>query len=253
MRIRHKAWARPEIAASDICKDNAFAWQGKWRSQFARPEQPLYIELGCGKGGWVSQAAVSRPGINFLALDIKSEMLAMARRKTDAAFAAAGRPTDNVLLSILNIERISEVLSPADAPDRIYINFCNPWPKMSHKKRRLTHPRQLGQYASFLRGELHFKTDDADLFNESKEYFAECGWEIRTATDDLHADEPADNIRTEHENMFTEMGLPIHFLIARPPADAFGQPVPDYDAVVKAQRAKKRNEVQNEQGMALEE
>ena len=182
------------------------------------------------------------PQINFLALDIKPEMLGMAKRKTEAAFAAAGREPDNVRLSILNIERISAVLSPEDAPDRIYINFCNPWPKISHKKRRLTHPRQLRQYASFLRGELHFKTDDPGLFTESQEYFRACGWEILTLTDDLHADEPADNIRTEHENMFTEMGLPIHFLIAVPPKEAFGQPVPDADAELKAERAKKHAE-----------
>ncbi len=222
MRIRHKPWARPEIAACAFCMDDAFALRGKWRSQYARPEQPFYVELGCGKGGWISQASVRDPGINFLALDIKSEMLGMAKRKTERAFAEAGRTPDNVRLSILNIERISEVLTPEDAPDRIYINFCNPWPKASHKKRRLTHPRQLCQYAAILRGELHFKTDDPDLFDESLEYFAESGWEILYQTRDLHADEPADNIRTEHENMFTEMGKNIHFLIAKPPAEAFG-------------------------------
>ncbi len=223
MRIRFKPWARPEIAACAFCMDDAFALRGKWRAQFARPEQPFYVELGCGKGGWISQAAVRSPQINFLAFDIKSEMLGMAKRKTEAAFAAAGREPDNVRLSILNIERFSAVLAPEDGIDRIYINFCNPWPKASHKKRRLTHPRQLCQYAAVLRGTLHFKTDDPELFTESLEYFAASGWEILTQTDDLHANEPEDNIRTEHENMFTEMGKPIHFLIAKPPADAFGK------------------------------
>ncbi|HBI85857.1 MAG TPA: tRNA (guanosine(46)-N7)-methyltransferase TrmB [Ruminococcus sp.] len=223
MRIRHKPWARPEIAASPICMDDAAALRGKWRAQYARQEQPFYVELGCGKGGWVSQAAVLHPENNYLALDIKSEMLGMANRKVQKAFAGAGKSPDNVRLSILNIERISTVLTPEDAPDRIYINFCNPWPKEGHKKRRLTHPRQLCQYAAILRGELHFKTDDRDLFVESIEYFEESGWEILHKTFDLHADEPADNIRTEHENMFTEMGKNIHFLIAKPPAEAFGK------------------------------
>ena len=245
MRIRHKPWARPELAASPICTDipGAKALRGSWRTQFVRPEQPLYIELGCGKGGWVSQAAVRNPGNNYLAFDIKSEMLGMARRKTEAAFAEAGRTPDNIRLSILNIEHITEVLSPEDKVDRIYINFCNPWPKMSHKKRRLTHPKQLYQYASLLRGELHFKTDDADLFAESKEYFTESGWQILRATDDLHADEPADNIRTEHENMFAAEGKKIHFLIAVPPQGAYGQPVREY---VKKKDAP---EVQDELGM----
>ena len=226
MRIRHKPWARPEIAASPVCADNPRTLRGKWRAQFARPEQPFYVELGCGKGGWVSQAGVLHPDRNYLALDIKSEMLGLANRKVMQACAEAGREPDNVRLAIINIEKISEVLSPEDAPDRIYINFCNPWPKEGHKKRRLTHPRQLVQYAAVLRGELHFKTDDRDLFTESLEYFAHAGWEVLYKTFDLHADEPADNIRTEHENMFTEMGKPIHFLIAKPPADAFGKPLP---------------------------
>ena len=230
MRIRFKKWARPELAASPFCMDDAFALGGSWRSHFAKPEQPFYVELGCGKGGWVSQAAVLHPENNYLALDIKSEMLGVAKRKTEAAFAEAGRTPDNILLAILNIERFSEVLTPADGVDRIYINFCNPWPKEGHKKRRLTHPRQLRQYAAVLRGELHFKTDDPGLFTESVEYFRESGWEILTQTNDLHADEPADNIRTEHENMFTEMGKKINFLIAKPPAEAFGKPVPNLHA-----------------------
>ena len=230
MRIRFKKWARPELAASPFCMDNAFALAGKWREQYAKPEQPFYIELGCGKGGCVSQAAVLHPENNYLALDIKSEMLGVAKRKTEQAFAEAGREPDNIRLSILNIERISEVVKPEDGVDRIYINFCNPWPKEGHKKRRLTHPRQLRQYAAILRGELHFKTDDYDLFTESIEYFEESGWEILTKSFDLHADEPADNIRTEHENMFADMGKKIHFLIAKPPADAFGKPVPNLHA-----------------------
>ena len=230
MRIRFKKWARPELAAAPFCMDDAFACAGKWRSHFAKPDQPFYVELGCGKGGWVSQAAVLHPENNYLALDMKSEMLGVAKRKTEAAFAEAGREPENILLSILNIERFSEVLLPADGVDRIYINFCNPWPKEGHKKRRLTHPRQLRQYAAVLRGELHFNTDDRGLFEESLEYFTGSGWTILHQTFDLHADEPADNIRTEHENMFTEMGKKINFLIAKPPADAFGRPVPNLRA-----------------------
>lgn len=217
MRIRHKPWAKPELEAAAFCMNDAFALRGKWRAQFARPEQPFYVELGCGKGGWVSQAAVRRPENNYLALDIKNEMLGMAKRKTEAAFAEAGREIDNIRLSILNIERISEVLAPEDGVERIYINFCNPWPKPSHKKRRLTHPRQLVQYQAILHGELHFKTDDDDLFHESVQYFEECGWQILYRTENLHANEPADNIRTEHENMFAAEGKTIKFLIAVPP------------------------------------
>ena len=98
----------------------------------------------------------------------------------------------------------------------VYINFCNPWPKKKHKKRRLTHTRQLSSYKKFLCGELWFKTDDDELFEESFEYFEEAGYEILYKTWDLHSESPYENIVTEHERMFTEEGKKIKFLIAKP-------------------------------------
>ena len=101
---------------------------------------------------------------------------------------------------------------------RIYINFCNPWNrKLAHKKHRLTHTRQLALYRRMLAdgGEVYFKTDDEGLFNDSLAYFPEAGFEITWQTRDLHADEPAWNIRTEHEAMFTEQGIKTKALIAR--------------------------------------
>ena len=77
MRIRHKPWARPELEASQFFVQDPDAFKGKWREQFAK-EQPLYIELGCGKGGFISQAAYLNPNVNFLAIDIKFEMLGLA-------------------------------------------------------------------------------------------------------------------------------------------------------------------------------
>lgn len=222
MRIRHKPWARPEIAASAFCVDDPRALRGRWRGAYPEPEHPLHVELGCGKGGFITAAAARYPDINFLAFDIKSEMLGVAKRKAEAAF---GENPQNLRLAICNIEHIAEVLSPEDAPDRIYINFCNPWSHNKHKKRRLTHPRQLVQYQTFLRGELFFKTDDAELFEESLSYFSYCGWETADVTRDLHADEPEWNIRTEHEEMFLSEGKKICFLRAAPPKEAFGKPV----------------------------
>ena len=102
--------------------------------------------------------------------------------------------------------------------DRIYINFCNPWSKNgSSHKHRLTYPRQLINYREFLKdgGEIYFKTDDDDLFRDSLEYFPASGYDIEWMTFDLHENEPEWNIRTEHEGMFTEMGIKIKALIAR--------------------------------------
>lgn len=102
--------------------------------------------------------------------------------------------------------------------ERIYINFCNPWnKKANHKKHRLTHTRQLLLYRPFLAdgAEIWFKCDDDDLFKDTLRYMAEAGFEVTWQTRDLHADEPSWNIRTEHEQMFTEMGIPTKALIAR--------------------------------------
>ena len=111
-----------------------------------------------------------------------------------------------------NAERILDVFGEEDKVDRIYINFCNPWPKSKHNKRRLTHTRQLENYKKFLtgNGQIYFKTDDDELFEASLEYFENSGFENIVKTYDLHI-EPifGENIETEHEKMFTEAGIKI--------------------------------------------
>ena len=172
------------------------------------------IELGCGKGGFISKLAVAHPDINFIAVDIKSEMLGLAMRNIKREYAAAEREVDNVYIFSQEIMLINKVFSAEDMCDRIYINFCNPWPKTHNHKKRLTHNNQLMQYREFLKdgGEIRFKTDNDDLFLSSKRYFTECGFEL---TKDLHNTGFTDNIETEHEKMFSEQGIPIKFLIAK--------------------------------------
>ncbi|MCM1329583.1 MAG: tRNA (guanosine(46)-N7)-methyltransferase TrmB [Ruminococcus sp.] len=215
MRIRRKKWARPELAACPYYIEHAEEYKGRWNGVFG-DGKPLFAELGCGKGGFAAQAALKYPDVNWLALDIKSDMLGVARRTVEKAFGEAGREVSNLKLVSQNIEKILTSFDENDVIDRLYINFCNPWPKAKHKKRRLTHTRQLEQYRVFLRdgGEIRFKTDDDELFEESLEYFAEAGFEVKYLTRDLHADDYPDNIVTEHEKMFTEEGKTIKFLIA---------------------------------------
>lgn len=216
MRIRRKPWARPEIAQCPFCISCPQELKGKWKSAFKNSELPLHIELGCGKGGFVSVSAVQNPDINYIAIDIKPEMLALAKRKTEQAFAQCQRSVDNVRLFVYNIDKIDEVFDKNDNAERIYINFCNPWPRNTHKKRRLTYHRYLMKYREFLKGELWFKTDDDDLFKESLKYFEQSGYEIIYKTFDLHSSGFEGSIETEHEKMFTEMGKNIKFLIAKP-------------------------------------
>lgn len=216
MRIRYKPWARPELAACPFCVQAPAENRGKWNTVFPK-SQPIHMELGCGKGGFISQLAPMHPEINYIAVDIKPEMLGLAKRKLEAAYAEKGIPTDNIRILIQNIESIDLPFGDGDSVERIYINFCNPWPRKKHNKRRLTHPRQLMKYRTFLseNGEIHFKTDDDELFEDSIAYFEECGFEITYLTRDLHAENRPDNILTEHENMFTEEGKKIKMLIAK--------------------------------------
>lgn len=122
--------------------------RGHWREQFKK-DQPLYLELGCGKG--VSTAAMVRDNldINYVAMDITCNVLGDTRRNMEAAFA--GEPVENVIIARYDISYIEKVFAPEDRVERIYINFCNPWTKRpKYAKRRLTHPRQLMQYREFL-------------------------------------------------------------------------------------------------------
>lgn len=226
MRIRKKKWAAPELAVCPYYIQNASDYKGKWHTVF-NDDKPLYAELGCGKGGFVAQAALKYPDVNFLALDIKSDMLGCARRTIEGFFKVTETPVTNIRLVSQNIERIFTSFDENDTIDRIYINFCNPWPRLKHNKRRLTHTRQLMQYRVFLKddGEIHFKTDDDQLFEDSVPYFEECGFEIKYITRDLHNSDYKNNIMTEHEKVFSEEGKKIKFLIG------VKKPMPQQDIV----------------------
>lgn len=217
MRIRYKKWARPELEASKFYIDNPEDYKGKWKEQFANPNQPLYLELGCGKGQFIATLASNNLDINYIAIDLVDAMLGLAKRNIENAYKEKNIEPDNVYISRYDIERIPLILDKKDLVDRIYINFCNPWPKGKHRKKRLTHTRQLEKYKTFLKskGEVYFKTDDDDLFRASLDYFEECGFSILEKTYDLHK-KPIfeNNIETEHEKMFTEQGIKIKALKA---------------------------------------
>lgn len=217
MRIRFKAWARPELEASSFYILEPEKIKGKWRENFKEPNNPLHLELGCGKGGFISKIASSNPKNNYIAIDLVDAMLGLAKRKIEEEYKNANKETDNVLITRFDIERILLIFDKEDKVDRIYINFCNPWPKGKHRKKRLTHTRQLEKYKEFLKpgGEIYFKTDDDDLFEASLTYFEETGFEIIKKTYDLHSEECPENVRTEHEEMFSKEGIKIKALIAK--------------------------------------
>ena len=218
MRIRFKPWARPELEASEFYRDNPEELKEKWIKEFKNQNNPIHIELGCGKGQFISQISIQNPEINYIAIDLVDAMLGLAKRNVEQIYKDNNRNIDNVLLTRFDIERINLILGKEDHIKRIYINFCNPWPKGKHRKKRLTHTRQLEKYKEFLddEGEIYFKTDDDDLFLASLTYFEESGFEIIKETKNLHL-EPIweNNIITEHEKMFSDKGIKIKALIAK--------------------------------------
>ncbi len=215
MRIRRKKWAREELDNSKFYIDKPEEFKGVWREKF-ETNKPLHIELGCGKGLFISTLASKHRENNYIAVDMIEAMLGLSKRNIELAYN--NEYPKNLFLIRANIEQISNVFSKKDKIERIYINFCNPWPKKKHNKKRLTHYRQLNQYREFLaeNGEIYFKTDSDELFEASLEYFEESKYTIISKTYDLHNDNIfEENIITEHEKMFSDEGIKIKALIAK--------------------------------------
>ena len=214
MRIR----ARPELEASTFYIDNPQDYKGKWNTAFKNINNPIHMELGCGKGTFIAQLASKNLDINYIAIDMVDAMLGLAKRNIESIYKEKELEVDNVKLVRHDIERILLFMDKTDKIDRIYINFCNPWPRPKHRKKRLTNTKQLLLYKEFLipEGEVFFKTDDENLFNDSIKYFEEAGFKITNKTYDLHNESIfEDNIVTEHEKMFSDQGIKIKALIAK--------------------------------------
>ena len=217
MRIRRKKWAKEELENSKFYIDKPDEFKGTWKCKYKNTSLPIYVELGCGKGSFIANlASKHRQDANYIAVDMIEAMLGLSKRNIEASYNY--EDPENLYLIRANVEQILNVFSKEDGIERIYINFCNPWPKKKHNKKRLTHPRQLESYKELLNGnkEIYFKTDSDELFEASLEYFAECGFDIVSKTYDLH-NEPIfeENIMTEHEKMFSEEGIKIKALIAK--------------------------------------
>ena len=180
--------------------------QGKWRSFFDEDlTRELHVELGTGKGDFITQIAERHPQINFLGLEVEPTVVLAAARKVRE------KNLSNVRLAVFDINRVEEIFAEGEV-SRLYINFCDPWHKKRHAKRRLTHVRFLEMYRKILRagGEIFFKTDNRALFDFSLEQFKLAGLDVSEINFDLHADEPQENIRTEYENKFSALGVKIN-------------------------------------------
>lgn len=182
----------------------------QWRTFFTDPNQPLYVELGTGKGQFITTAAHRFPEINWIGVERIAEPLYQAVKK--------GLPeeTQNLLYFWADIEHLDQFFRSGEV-DRFYLHFSDPWPKKRHQKRRLTHRRFLTIYQKLLspKGELILKTDSESFFSFSLEELTETGWNVHTMYEDLHKSPlAAENIETEYEMKFRAQGLPIYYLQA---------------------------------------
>lgn len=229
--MKFKPWAREELETSPFYIDNPEDYKNNWKNAFKK-DQKLHLELGCGKGQFIAQLSKKNQQINYIAIDLVDAMLGMAKRNVEVAYGIRQstnkeeieneiekqKQVKNLKLTRYDIARISNILGENDKIERIYINFCNPWPRGKHHKKRLTHVRQLEQYKKFLKGEIFFKTDDSSLFEATIKYLQEAEYSIEKITYDLE-NEPnfwngEENIQTEHEKMFEEQNIKIKALIA---------------------------------------
>lgn len=169
------------------------------------------IEIGCGKGTFITELARRDPDTDFIAVEMVRDVLIFAMEKVRAAGLT------NVRFLCADAVLLDKLFAPASF-DRIYINFCDPWPKARHAKRRLTYHIFLSSFAPLLTdgGMIEFKTDNSDLFEFSLPEFESAGYVLSCLTRDLHASEYADgNIQTEYERNFSEKGFKINRVCAQ--------------------------------------
>ena len=209
MRLRRKPWVDKAIHDFDdfvFPKDAPASeeQQGRWAEVFGR-EAPLYVELGTGKGDFSSQMAEREPGVNFIGIEAQQDVLYAAAKKV------AAMELKNVRLLVFDIHEIERIFAPGEV-DRFFLNFCDPWPKKRHYKRRLTYRGFLEKYRHLLKkgGELHFKTDNRPLFVCSLIEFEAAELPVRDVSYDLHAENRPDNIMTEYERKFSGFGEKIN-------------------------------------------
>ena len=208
MRMRKKKNLEPRM---EVCREywigDPFAMKGKWRELM--PEaKTLHLELGCGKGRFTADMAEQNPDMLLIAVEKVPDAMVVAMERIKA------RGLKNVWFIDGDAALLPDMFAP-DEVDRIYINFCDPWPKSNQKKRRLTHGNFLKQYRKVLKmgGQIHFKSDNDKLYEWSIEEIPQFGFELSEVTRDLHANGPV-GVMTDYEAKFYELGKNINRCVA---------------------------------------
>ena len=211
MRIKKKKHGAERLeACGDIVIKN-LREEGSTSRELFGNDNPLRIEIGCGKGDFIVGTAAKEPDVNFLAIEKVSDVLMLAAEKVKKS------ELENIRVCCIDAKELAEIF-PESGIDRIYLNFSDPWPKARHEKRRLTYRSFLSIYEKILKkdGAIFFKTDNRGLFDFSLEEFKEYGMTLDKLTFDLHNSEYMDgNVMTEYEKRFSSMGVPINRVEAK--------------------------------------
>lgn len=214
MRVRKRPGAEELIAAHpEYVVADPTAWKGQWQSRFEQV-QPLHIEIGMGKGRFITEMAKAHPEINYIGIEMQVSVVSLALDK----LLAENLPN----LQLLHVDgaALTDYFASGEV-DQIYLNFSDPWPKKRHEKRRLTSPQFLAVDEEILRpnGEIHFKTDNQGLFEYSLASFSQYGMVIKQVWLDLHTSDYQGNIMTEYEEKFSARGQRIYRVEAQFVAD----------------------------------
>lgn len=207
MRLRNVPGSRETIAEHKLCILEENPQAGNWHSIFGN-DHPIHIEIGMGKGQFITTLAKQNPDINYIGIEKYSSVLVRALEKIDVM----EKPLTNIRFVRMDAENICTMFAKGEV-DQIYLNFSDPWPKDRHAKRRLTSQQYLNRYDRILTagGNIEFKTDNKDLFQFSLEQVEPAGWHLDASTWDLHNDAELNqgNVMTEYEQKFSALGNPI--------------------------------------------
>ncbi|HIX99713.1 MAG TPA: tRNA (guanosine(46)-N7)-methyltransferase TrmB [Candidatus Dorea intestinigallinarum] len=215
MRLRNIPRAESVLEAHDKVIKNEKELKGRWKEVFGN-DNPVYIEIGMGKGQFLTEMAARHPDRNYIGIERYSSVLLRAVERLDK-LEADSRALKNIRFICMDAAQIGEVFEKGEVRG-IYLNFSDPWPKKRHARRRLTSREFFVRYDQVLapEGRVEFKTDNQDLFRFSLEEADEAGWRVLMSTWDLHSDPDMNrgNVMTEYEEKFSAKGNPICKLIA---------------------------------------
>jgi len=205
MRMRRKKHREERLeACGDILITEFLDYKNNIKGVFD-DDKPLRMEVGCGKGRFITETAKQNPDINFIAIEKNLDVLVLAAEKVK----------ESGIKNVRFVAGDANILAEFDTQSKcevIYINFCDPWPKNGYRKRRLTHENYLCLWEKLLEdnGSIHFKTDNRGLFEFSLNSFSDYGMRLKNITLDLHQSSFEGNVMTEYEELFSSKGNPIY-------------------------------------------